>query len=199
MTSDYPKLFKKYYLLLFIIGILSLLLIIISKLELIPVALINNKIITKHEYESVATALRNYYKQAEATYLEGDIVKIANDEYELRKETLNYFINKTIIHNELKNRLSNNYDKILNNKIENIRKKENFIAAVHTLYSINDSEITNLVLIPLAEKELLDGQLFLEKNTIDSWLENERIKSNVKLFIKGFNWQDGNIEIIKND
>lgn len=160
-----------------------------------PVAMVNSDLISaKTLNEEFAAALR-YYSAA----LKGkDRINIESREFrrEIRRATLSDLIDKSLIYKEAKNRVGNDLDNLVNNKIDQqLVNRKNVEDAAKLLYGLNLADFRELVLIPQARKEILEGRLFLEKKDFDSWLSEAEKNAKVFIITPEFYWNSGTLKL----
>lgn len=194
MIAHYKK-FQFFYLTFLAIIFAGLAAYYIIHLGYYPVAIVNSDFISaKTLNEEFAAALR-YYSAA----LKGkDGVNIESREFrrEIRRATLGDLIDKSLIYNEVKNRLGSDLDNLVNNKIDQqLTNRKNVEDAAKLLYGLNLADFRELVLIPQARKEILEGRLFLEKRDFDSWLSATEKSAKVFIITPEFYWDKNGLAV----
>ncbi|MCS6789115.1 MAG: hypothetical protein NZ484_00915 [Patescibacteria group bacterium] len=190
---------SKLNLFLFIIFFSILGLIFIFQFDYYPVLFINNNIIVAKKVNLNINAALNFYnayKKIQENQINNDI-KLNNLSYNnVKVIVLNELIDRTLIHDELKKRLGDNLNNLVNDKINIFLDKEVENAAF-TIYNLNKKDFINEILIPQAEKDILIGRLFLENKNIDDWLKDAKINSKIIILDKRFLWNGQEIILNK--
>lgn len=160
-----------------------------------PVAIVNTDIISAKElFEEHAVAHRYYLgvlgKNREADLNSEEVAK------ELRRAALNNLIEQSLIHKELKRRVGRDLDSLIANKINISEERQDKIEeAAKAIYGIDFANFKQLILVPQAKKEILEGRLFLEKEDLAKWLENEYKNSKVFILTPEFYWASNRVEL----
>jgi len=160
-----------------------------------PVAIVNSSFITQREYEKNVAAVINYYDAAAKTYSKGDIKSSEKDILELKQLTLNEMIQNRLVHVELKKRLGRDLRGIVDKKLADAKNKEDFKKAATAIYGLEFSDFTDLVLTPVAEREVLEGRLFLASSTFEDWTRGAKQQARVIILISGFSWDGKGIMV----
>ena len=81
----------------------------------------------------------------------------------------------------------------MENKIREALKDPDFPSAALTLYGLTSEGARRYLLVPQAEREILEGRLFLEQQELDAWLLAAKQAARVTLLIPGFSWNNGGV------
>ncbi|MDP3956616.1 MAG: SurA N-terminal domain-containing protein [bacterium] len=160
-----------------------------------PALLVNGEIITDRQYEQSVSAVINYYEVAGKTYQGINIEEVLKNKGEVRKLALEQLIEATLINQGLKERLGGNLDAVVQNKLGDLEHNQNLEKAVSAIYGMGFDDFINLFMRPVAERELLDGKLLLEKTDMATWLKNAKLQARVTLLLPGYSWQNGEVKI----
>ncbi len=153
-----------------------------------PIATVNGKWIAAKDFNNEYSVAFQYYAKTLAKQKQIDL-RSADFQKELRRAALNDLIDKSLINAELKQRTGSDFDSILDNKIGEQKMDSKALAdAARLLYGMNVDDFKVLVLIPQAEKELLDGRLFLEQRKLDEWLADAEKMAHVIILTPEFGW-----------
>jgi hypothetical protein len=159
-----------------------------------PVAIVNGGIITEREYEGSVAAVVNYYQSAGKTYKGLNINALLKDQDEVRRLALDQLVENTIIDRELQKRMGKDLEPIVQQKLSDIRKNQDFSKAASALYGVSFDDFINLFMRPIAERELLDGKLLLEKSDVISWLTRAKATASVTMLVPGYSWGVGEVK-----
>lgn len=159
-----------------------------------PVVIVNGHMISEKEYEQSLKGVVNYYLAVGKTYKDINIESVLNNKSDVKKLAFEQVIENTIIAAELKRRLGSGLEPIVQQKLGTVKKTEDLSKAAAALYGMNINDFAALYLRPVAERELLDGKLLLEKSDITTWLKTAKLKANVKMLVLGYSWQNGEVK-----
>lgn len=161
-----------------------------------PLALINSQLVWTWSFEKEYNSALKYYDQAITTYnIPGmDEQKLDELKEDLKKATLNKIIEKIIISNGLKTLVDKDNDTLITKKIDKYLENSKLEAAATALFNLSFEEFKNLVLIPQAEKEIIEEKLETESRDFNNWLKNQKQQASVYLFTNEFIWTGEGIE-----
>ena len=160
-----------------------------------PALFVNGEMITEREYEKNILAVMSYYEAAGKTYQGINIEEVLKNKDEVKKLALEQLIENSLINQGLKERLGGNLEAAVQSKLSDIEKNQKFKKAASALYGVSFDDFINLFMRPVAERELLDGKLLLEKTDVDTWLTNAKLQAHVTMLLPGFSWQNGEVKI----
>lgn len=153
-----------------------------------PVAVVNGSIISQHALTEEYAAAFQYYSRVLAKEKQVDFGSTGFQK-ELRRAALNDLIEKSLITGELKKRIGGALDVAVQTKINDAKLDEKqLVESAQTLYGLNLADFKNLVLIPAAEKDLLQRQLSLENKKLEDWLAAATAAARVTLLTSEFSW-----------
>ncbi len=156
-----------------------------------PVAIVNHAVVTANNFENEYAVAYHYYSQALADSQDTD-VRSLDFKKELRRAVMENMVVQALISQDLVERVGKDLPGIVENKILSAQKSDTKTIAetAKVLYGLNLADFKSLVLVPQAQKEILQGRLFLEKKDYEKWLQEA--KKNAKVFIvtPEFYWQD---------
>ncbi|HDH31221.1 MAG TPA: hypothetical protein ENH26_00380 [Candidatus Wolfebacteria bacterium] len=163
-----------------------------------PVVLVNYRIISARDFEKDYTVAIHYYQSLFKAYAE-DPTELNSKEIklEIRQVTLDKLIENQLIHKKLKELIgANDLQNMVDNKIkEIIKKSSNIQKGVELVYGLSLADFKERILIPQAEREILEGQLFFNGEKIDEWLKEIKSVAKVIVLIPGFAWDGEKITI----
>lgn len=162
-----------------------------------PVAVVNSHVITERLYEKNLSAIYKYSDALAFTYKDEELSSLKNSRAELKSIVLTQLIENSLIHREVQNRLGAEVKNVVDNKIKDLKDNEELEKAAGAIYGLEYVDFIDLFLKPLAEKEVLDGRLLLEKKGFDEWLMEEKTKARVVLLLGNYFWNGESVEIKK--
>ncbi|MEK7640560.1 MAG: SurA N-terminal domain-containing protein [Patescibacteria group bacterium] len=161
-----------------------------------PVALVNSQIITANHFEVEYAVAYNYYVRALSSSGDTD-PRTREFKKELRRAVLDNLVEQALVQQDLNVRVGKELNQIVQGKILNSQKLDpkTLEETARVVYGLDLSEFESLVLVPQAQKEILQGRLFLEKQDYEQWLRDA--KKNAKVFIvtPEFYWQDLTVKL----
>lgn len=157
-----------------------------------PIAVVDGTTISNEMYESKYSAALSYYRSALATYA-GAAAFGAAERRELRRAVLEGLIEEALVHEELLRREPKELGAVVENKIAKALEDPDFPGAARTLYGLTGEGARRYLLVPQAEREILEGRLFLENRELDAWLAAAKQAARVTLLVPGFSWNNGGV------
>ncbi len=158
---------------------------------LYPVAIVNSTFIWSKSYREHYNAALIYYQNLFANYSKEEMEKVNIPDFlqELRRATLDKLIENVLIYGELENKVG----KDLSSLVE--RKLPAFEDPASSVYGLSPAQFKEMVLVPQAQREILEGRLFLNKQTMDDWLLQARSSAKVFILSSSFTWNGS--EVVK--
>ena len=125
--------------------------------------------------------------------LQEDLVKLKS---EIKISTLDKIIEKIVISKGWKQYGGQNSEKIISQKVDKYLKgqSQKLSQAANTLFGLSLLDFRNLVLVPQAERELLEEKFKAESRDFGNWLKNQKAQANVTIFTKEYRWTGEKIE-----
>lgn len=160
-----------------------------------PAAIVNfDFIMTSSLNEEYAVVFR-YYSKILANQGGVDINSV-DFRRELRRAALNDLVEKSLIRQELKNRVGRELAILVENKInfaeiDGKRLEE----AAEVLYGLGLADFKEMVLVPQAQREILEGRLYLEKKSISDWLTEAAGSARVTILTPEFSWDKNRVAL----
>lgn len=165
-----------------------------------PVVLVNNQIIKAQDFEKDYNAALRYYQSAFKIYAE-DAAKLDSQEVrqEFRRLTLDKLIETRLIRKNLEGSIAPaDLQDMIDKKIEEaIKESPNLQKGVNLVYGLSLDDFKKRILTPQAEREILEGRLFLDGKNIDDWLRDVKSEARVIMLIPGFKWNGEEVIINK--
>lgn len=161
-----------------------------------PVAIVNSRLITAKALNEEYIVAYRYY--AGAALLAGKREEIDNPDFkkEIRRATLNNLVEKALISKELEKRIGKDLGGIIENKISaSINDRSNLEEAAENLYGLSLADFQEMVLAPQAEREILEGRLFLEKKDLSAWLFEAASNAKVFILTPEFYWDSNKVAL----
>lgn len=158
-----------------------------------PIAIVNGNLVFARSLTDEYFVAYRYY----ANLLGPQNDRVASLEFkkELRRATLNDLIEKSLIGQELKNRVGRDLDSLVDNKIKIPAKSDDVEKAANLLYGLSLADFREMVLVPKAQREILEGRLFLEKKNIEEWLVGAAENASVFILTPEFYWDKNRVAL----
>ena len=170
------------------------------RLKLYPAAIVNGAWVGARELERRSHAAAQYYDKALLTYKLEDGTTPPRDavEREIRRAVLDKLIENIIVSEELRTRLGEEEARAaVERKVNGASFKTDEVAsAVKELYGFTLDEFRDIILVPQAERELLEDQFSnAEEGAFTKWLDGVREAAKVTMFAHLFRWNNGQVEL----
>ena len=165
-----------------------------------PVAIVNGKFITaKALNEEYLVAFQYYVRTLANLGQENDDYVDPNSPVvhkELRRAAMHDLIDKALVTEELKKRIGKDVDSAVDNRISAVNADNKEVAeAAKLLYGLDIESFKSMVLVPQAEKELLEGSLYLEQKKFVDWLKQAETDARVTILTPEFAWDTNKVVV----
>lgn len=169
------------------------------RLKLYPAAIVNGVWVGARDLDERAHAATQYYDKALLTYKLEDGTAPPRDtvEREIKRAVLDKLVENIIVSDELEKRLGKEEARsAVEKKISSTPyETEEVKKAVADLYGFTLEEFRDIILVPQAERELLEDQFSKEKEGVfAAWLAGAREAAKVTVFAHLFRWNQGQVE-----
>jgi hypothetical protein len=160
-----------------------------------PLAIVNGHLVSARSFNNEFLAAYQYYSRVLAGQMD---VNSREFRGELRRATLAGLIQKSLISAELKEKVGDDLKTIVYNKIgAGGANTEALERAAQTVYGLSLADFKQMILIPQAEREVLEGRLFLEKKKLEDWLASASKNAKVLIVTPEFYWDAGQLIVRK--
>ena len=161
-----------------------------------PIALVNSQLVWGSTVEKEYASAIKYYSQMLHTYKGEDVGKkqIKKIKQEIRQATLDKIIEKIIISNNSSELIGDKKPKLIAAKVKKYLQDPKLKAAASALFNLSFNDFKTVILIPQAERELLEEQFSSENRDFNNWLKNQKKKAKVYLFTKEYTWTEQGIK-----
>lgn len=158
-----------------------------------PVMIVDGATVSDRVFQKKYGGALAYYESALQTYT-GALQEFgANERRELKRAALEGLAEEALIHEELLRREPVELASIVENKTAEALKNPDFATAARALYGLSPEDAKRYLLVPQAEREILEGRLFLEKRELEEWLHASKRDASVTVLLPGFSWNNGGI------
>ena len=187
---------KKTIIILSAIAAIVFVLIVLINAGEYPVARVNSSFITARYFA------RQY--GAASVYSEAVIKSIGQiasstfkenvSDKDMRAVVLDQLVEQDLIHAKVRNLLAGDYDSLLKNKIAKYETNDKLKGVVDKLFGLSYGDFHDLILVPLAEKDLLSARLFLEGEHYEDWIKEARAGASVSIYSSAFAWDGAGVK-----
>ena len=187
---------KKLYPLLIVLVFLGFGLLNLIRIGWYPVALVNAQLVWGYSLDKEYSSALKYYSQMLNTYKGKEVSdkQIKKIKKEVKQATLDKIIEKMIIANNANELIGDDKTKLIEAKVKKYLQDPKLKAAASALFNLSFDDFKAIILVPQAEREILEEQFSSENRDFKSWLKNQKKEAKVYLFTKEFIWTDEGIK-----
>lgn len=163
-----------------------------------PIALVDRTPVTYNEFKENFMMADHFYRSNLKLAGEDDrTVMSADAQRDLQRVTMEGIVEQVLIGHELAKRYSSSdLKQLVDNKIGSIDLASGDMAkGTQLLYGLTPEQFKELVLIPKAKQEILEGNLTLQNGTFNDWLTTRKSEAHVSIFIPALYWQGGEVKV----
>ena len=161
-----------------------------------PIATVNGKIITAHDfwqkYQTDSAYYQNYAKSLEAAQVAEEVDPPTADDFKI--SALTQLVENIIIAEGAEKELGSDLEALVENKLSKVPNDDKFKKGVQAAYGANFSDFVDNFMVPLAKQEILEGRLFLKGEDFDEWFLKAKSEARVKIFSGEYIWDGQNIQ-----
>ena len=188
---EHVRKFQWYYLTFLVIVFAGLGFYYLVHFGFYPLAVINGSLVSARSFNEEFVLAYQYYARALAGQTD---VSSKEFQKELRRATLNSLIQKALISAGLKEKVGNDLDSIVENKISAQKiDSQTLEQAARAVYGLSLADFKQMVLIPQAQREILEGRLTLEKKKFEDWLVEATQAAKVFILTPEFYWDKNKV------
>lgn len=156
-----------------------------------PVMVVNGTFITAARFEknyASATILHNNQLKINAESPEALEVLKRVTPAELGAGVLDTLVVAALVERAASREAGRDLRALVEAKVGEFTNDPQVRSGVQTLYGMGYADFENEVLVPAAERDILEGRLYLRGQNYDDWLANERKNASVYVFSSRFRW-----------
>ena len=167
----------------------------VVRLGYYPVAIVNSSLITARSLNSEYLVAYQYYSRVLADKKEFDVQSL-DFQKELRRAALNDLIENHLVYEELKVKIGNDLEGVVEGRIEiSEADRLNLEEAAQVLYGLSLTNFKEIILVPRARREILEGRLSSEKKSLDGWLADASQSAKVFILTPEFFWDKNKVAV----
>jgi hypothetical protein len=156
-----------------------------------PAVIVDGDFVSRSRFETQLKAAIKYTETvAERDSSAGD-VNLPALRVELRRAVLDKLVEDTLVAHGVRKKIGSALGTRVKDKLATVQEqiaKDDFKAALSEFYGFGVADFREFVLVPQAERELLEDALKTEKHTAASWIEETRRTASVRILIRGLKW-----------
>ncbi len=159
-----------------------------------PILSVNGQLVSAKIFWKNYQAGAAYYQSVKRAFSEDfeDEEITASD---LKRSILTQLIENKLIEGKVKEEVGTEMSSLVQEKITKLTSDPKIKQAAQAIYSLNLKDFEKEILLPMANQEILVGRLFLKGEKIDSWLEETKKSSQIRIFSSQFYWDGKEIKI----
>jgi hypothetical protein len=161
-----------------------------------PIALVNSQLVWGSEVEKEYNSALKYYSQILHTYKGEEVSKkqIKKIKKDIKQATLDKVIEKIIIADNINELMGDKKQELVAAKVKKYLQDPKLKAAASALFNLDFNDFKDVILIPQAERELIEERFSSENRDFNSWLKNQKKEAKVHIFTKEFSWTESGIK-----
>lgn len=166
------------------------------------VAMVEGSIIWKKDFTETVDLINKYYNEgshsSSTVISQEEILKDPNLLKRIQKDALLKMIDYKILMSELDGGeldWENDANIRINAAISRVEDGSKFENGIKELYGMDYKDFKIKVLLPQAQLEILSEELKKQNKNYEDWIKEERKTAEVKIFIDGLRWEEGEVQI----
>ncbi|MBI4094395.1 MAG: hypothetical protein HY436_01155 [Candidatus Liptonbacteria bacterium] len=161
-----------------------------------PVAFVDGAAVMNREFEkNYRVALHSLDAAGNiARRAEGALPLAAVSHLDIERAVFTELIEQRLIRAELARELGDDARRVVQNQLEKFADDAALRDAARNLYGLSFEEFRDDILVPQAERDVLDGRLFLEGRELDEWLSDAKRTSRVRIFSGTLFWDGAEVQ-----
>lgn len=161
-----------------------------------PILSVNGELIFAKTFWKNYQAGSTYYQYVKQNLVDSsDINEITADD--IKRSVLTQLVENKLIEEGARKEVGKEFDSLIKEKIATLNKDPNIDKATKIFYNLSFADFEKEILTPIANQEILVGRLFLKGQKIESWLEESKKSSQIKVFSGEFFWDGQEIKLKK--
>jgi hypothetical protein len=163
-----------------------------------PIALVERTPVTYNTFRENFVMADHFYRSNLKINGEDDRIVMAKDvQRDLQRVTMEGLVEGILIDHELSKRYAaSDLQQLVNNKLNGVDlSSADMGRATELLYGLTPDQFRELVLIPKAKQEILEGNLMLQDGNLNDWIGTRKNEASVSVFIPTLYWNKNSVEI----
>lgn len=163
-----------------------------------PIALVERTPVTYNTFKENFVMADHFYRSNLKITGKDDRVVMAKDvQRDLQRVTMEGLIESILIDHELSKRYTaSDLQQLIDNKLSGVDlSSTDMEKGTELLYGLTTDQFKQLVLIPKAKQEILEGNMMLQGGKLEDWLATREGEASVSVFIPTLYWNKNAVEI----
>ena len=156
-----------------------------------PVMVVNGTFISSARFEkNYTSAAILHSNQLKINAESPDVLEVLKrvTSAELGANVLDTLVVAALVERGAKRAAGNELPGLVHAKIDDYAQDPQFERSVQTLYGMGYADFRDEVLVPVAERDILEGRLYLNGQSYEQWLAGERKQASVYILSSRFRW-----------
>lgn len=162
-----------------------------------PIAMVGYAPITYNAFKENFMMADHFYRSNIKMTGEDERVMEARDiQRDIQRATMEGLVEQILIERELEQRYKkDDLQRLIENKLTGIAlDSKDMQKGTELLYGLTPEQFKELVLIPKAKQELLEGNLSLQNGSFNNWLTERKKSARVSVFVPSLYWNGEEIQ-----
>lgn len=163
-----------------------------------PIALVERTPVTYNSFKENFVMADHFYRSNLKIAGKDDRIVMAKDvQRDLQRVTMEGLIENRIIDHELARRYAaSDLQQLIDSKMSNVDlSSADMEKGIELLYGLTSDQFKDLVLIPKAKQEILEGNLMLQDGKLTDWLAKRKGEASISVFIPTLYWDKDAVEV----
>lgn len=153
-----------------------------------PVAMVNGQTISAKEFrEGYAFAVSSGERIWRISYATST-PEVDPRSAEARAVVLDFIIESNLIHFAFEKEVGSDSKPLLERKIDQYSRDPMVVSAARQVLGLDPARFKKWIIIPQAERDLLDARLYLSGRKIEDWISTARSEAKVQIFSSELRW-----------
>lgn len=162
-----------------------------------PIAMVGYAPITYEEFRENFMMADHFYRSNIKIAGEDERMAEARDiQRDIQRATLEGLIERILIERELRERYSKeDLRQLIENKLSGVDlDSKDMQKGTELLYGLTPQQFKELVLVPKAQQEILEGNLSLRDGSFNGWLAEKKKAARISVFVPSFYWNGEGVQ-----
>lgn len=163
-----------------------------------PVGMVDGTPVTYLAFKDNFLTAERFYRSSLKMAGQDERVMMAKEvQRDLQRATMEGLVEGILIDRELEKKYAaDDLQRLIDNKVNGVDvSSEEMKKATELLYGLTTDRFRELVLVPKAKQEILEGNLILQDGTFNDWLTDRKKEASISIFIPALYWDAGEVKI----
>jgi hypothetical protein len=158
-----------------------------------PIATVNGEVIWTSSFRSYLSSAVSYQQASRDTYGATStstplLAALEQGETSLGAAALDDLVEQKLVEQGLENLVGDNTPRLVSDKLSSYRDRPELAGASRALFQLDPEAFTGAILAPQAEREVLNGRLYIDSDNVDEWLTHRRREAKVRIWFSPYTW-----------